>query len=105
MLTNEQYNDLFALVTNDIALLPCCPVRFSSDKPKPCASPKRSVRERGLRDHSHLLQLSPRLFLFLSAAAAVIITSTDSPPLRWSSSSDRTPAFSPFQSLSLTDLV
>ncbi|CAL9017755.1 unnamed protein product, partial [Prunus brigantina] len=59
---------------------------------------------RGLRDHSRLLQLSPRLFPFLSAAAAVIITSTDSPPLRWSSSSYRTPAFSPFQSLSLTDL-
>ncbi|BBG95712.1 Ribosomal protein L18ae/LX family protein [Prunus dulcis] len=53
--------------------------RFFLEKTK-AASSKRSERERGLRDHSRLLQLSPRLFPFLSAAAAVIITSTDSPP-------------------------
>ncbi|KAI5345960.1 hypothetical protein L3X38_013837 [Prunus dulcis] len=41
MFTNEQCNDLFALVHSDIAL---CPVRFVSEKPKPLH--RREVRER-----------------------------------------------------------
>ncbi|KAL6275815.1 hypothetical protein ACE6H2_019416 [Prunus campanulata] len=92
MFSDKQCNGIFALMHSDITLLPD---RFFLEKPKPLH--RRAVRERGLRDHTHsrLLQLSPRLFPFLSAATAVIITSTDSLPPSPTDDFDASPVVSP----------